>query len=929
MGIEIGKSLGSYEILSAIGRGGMGEVWRARDTRLGREVAIKTLPDEFARDLDRLSRFEREARLLASLNHPNIAAIYGLEESGGTRFIVLELVEGETLADIVQRGPMPVDDALKLALQIATAVEAAHEKGVIHRDLKPANIKVTPEGKVKVLDFGLAKALEGSPSDARLSQSPTMSLAGTANGIILGTAAYMSPEQARGMTVDNRSDVWAFGAVLYEMLTGRKAFHGDTVSDILASVLARDPDFSHLHVHLNPRLQETIQRCLEKDAKRRWHAIGDVRMEIERVMASGSVIMPAAIVASPGSKLRLVLPWVAAALVVAVAATWFLKPLPPPEPRPLVRFDYELPEGQAFRSTARSVVAVSPDGRHFVYNTVRGLFLRSFDSLEARIIPGTEVPLWNPFFSPNGDWVGFWTPSTSNAQAGTGGPVGTGSLMKISTAGGAAVPISPATNPLGASWGKDGTILFAQGEGIMRVSENGGKPELVIKIKDGEFVNGPSMLPDGKTVLYSLTRASGPTRWDQAEIVAQPLNSSEDQAKVLLRGGSDAVYVPTGHLVYAVGNVLFAIAFDIGSLQVKGGPVPLVQGIQRSSALTSGSAAANYGFSDRGALVDLHQVTAQEDAQTSLGIVDRNGMVRHLDVPPANYRSPRVSPDGRSIAVETIADNGQSILWIYDLSGKSAIRRLTQDGSNTRPIWTRDSKRIVYGSDREKAHGIWWQSADGNGLPERLTTAAENFDHYPESWSPDGHVLSFAETRLPAGQSTWGLKTVDVSTAEKKPVLFYDIPAQNEFGSVFSPDGKWIAYASNNAPDGPFGIYVQPYPPTGVKYEISRNGGAWPVWAPGGGELFYRMNVGSMPAMKALTITLNPVPNFTNDKELLIKGFTPTVFYREFDIMPNGKEFVMVFPVTQAGTAAAPARPRVNIVLNWFEELKARVPVGK
>ncbi len=915
MSVQPGVPLGNYEILSAIGKGGMGEVWRARDKKLGREIALKTLPDEFARDAERLSRFEREARLLASLNHPNIASVYGLEEYSDTRFIVLELVEGDTLAGVLQRGAIPNEDALKLALQIATAIEAAHEKGVIHRDLKPANIKITPEGKVKVLDFGLAKAFETDPRESSLSNSPTMSMAATAKGIILGTAAYMSPEQARGTTVDFRTDIWAFGCVLYEMLTGRQAFRGEMVSDILASVLARDPDFTVFPARIHPRVRELIQRCLEKDPKRRWQAIGDVRVEIERMLASGELSAPAddGVGLAPKAKFRLVLPWTIAAAVAAAIAAWMLKPATPPDARPPMRFEYQMPASQPFRNTGRPVVAFSPDGRHFVYNTTGGLYLRPLDSLTARVIPGTEGSLTNPFFSPDGEWVGYYSVE------------GPGGLRKMAIAGGAPVTIGPATNPYGATWGKDGKILFAQPAGIMRVSADGGTPELIIKTKDSEQAHGPSLLPDGKTVLFSLTRAQGPTRWDQAEIVAQTIGST--QPKVLLRGGSDARYVPTGHLVYAVADVLFAVPFDVSKLEVKGGPVPIVTGVQRAVVPATNTAAANFGISDRGALVFLNSVAAPAVVQTTLGIVDRNGAVRRLDVPPAIYRSPRISPDGRQVAVETITETGQSIIWVYDLSGTTAIRRLTQEGNNTRPVWTRDGKKIAYGSDREKPYGIFWQAADGSGLPERLTSAAdEGLQHYPESWSPDGHVLSFATAR--GGQNSWGLWTLALDAPERKPKLFYDVPDSNQFGSIFSPDGKWIAYASNEGPDIQFGIYVQPYPPTGVKYQISRSGGAWPVWSPNGNELIYRLNtLLSVSKINAVAITTKPVPAFTSEKELTIQGFVPVTNYREYDIMPNGKDFVMVFPVTQPAAAAPPPLPSIHVVLNWTEELKARVPV--
>jgi serine/threonine-protein kinase len=908
MAIGTGTTLTSYEILSVLGKGGMGEVWRARDTKLGREVAIKTLPQGFSSDTDRLTRFEREARVLAALNHPNIAAIYGLEESQGIRFLVMELVEGETLADLLKRGPLPVEEALKLGVQIATAIEAAHEKGVVHRDLKPMNIKITPEGKVKVLDFGLAKAFQAEEQD--LSNSPTISMAATQRGMILGTAAYMSPEQARGFTVDNRTDVWAFGCVLYEMLSGRLAFQGETVSDILASVLAREPDLSSIHGRVNPKVEEILQRCLEKDPKRRWQAIGDVRMEIERLLASGQLQAPVAPKAESNWRMTWLL--VAAAIVVAAGATWLLKPTPK-EQHPITRFDYELPEEQVLRNTGRSVVTVSPDGRYFAYNTTRGIFIRSMDTLTARLIPGTEESVMNPFFSPDGEWVAYMS--------------GTNEIKKISITGGAPVSLTRAGGLLfGASWGDDGNILFGQTEGIMQVSQNGGQPKLVIKIKPGEAAYGPSLLPDGKTIIYSLTRSTGIGRWDQADIVAQRIDSPEP--KVLLKGGSDAQYVSTGHLVYAVGNVLFAVRFDAKTLEVKGGPVSLVTGTARANGPAISTAAANYGVTRTGTLVYLNGTAAQPSTQGVLAIVSRDGAIRRLDVPPADYRHPRISPDGQNVAVESVAENGQSNVWVYNLSGKTAIRRLTQDGNNTRPIWTSNSKKIVYGSDREKPQGIFWQPADGSGVPERLTSAEDGFVHFPESWSPKDDVLSLAVAKIPLGGSSWGVWTMSLN-GDRKPVVFYDVPTSNEFGSVFSPDGKWIAYASNNTgtnESSQFGIYVQPYPPKpGVKYEISRNGGAWPVWSPLAGELFYRLNVGEGNArIKAVNVSMSP-PGFTSDRDLPIRGFIQVTNYRDYDVMPNGKEFLMVYPAGTQNQTAAPPKVRVNIVMNWLEELKSRV----
>jgi serine/threonine-protein kinase len=614
-----------------------------------------------------------------------------------------------------------------------------------------------------------------------------------------------------------------------------------------------------------------------------------------------------------------VLASVAATAIVAATAAWFLKPAPAAPPKPIVRFEFEVPQNQPFRGTGRAVVAFSPDGRHFAYNTGGGVYLRSMDTLTSRLIPGTEAAVANLFFSPDGEWLGYWSPSTL-------------SLQKISIGGGAPVTIAATENPFGASWGRDGNILFVQPQGIMRVSSDGGTPGMIVKSSGGnEGIHGPSLLPDGETILYSRTRVAGPVRWDQAEVVVQRPGGDP---KVLIRGGSDAVYSPSGHLVYAVGNVLYAMAFDPAALETRSGPVPIINGVQRAAAPGVNAAAANFGLSDGGTLVYLNAVSTTATPESVLGVVNRDGSVRLLEVPKASYRSPRISPDGRRIAVETISESGQSIIWVYDLSGTVAIRRLTQEGSNTRPVWTPDGRRIVYGSNRDKTHGIFWQLADGSGLPERLTTAAEGHEHFPESVSRDGRVLSFADVRPPLGANAWGLWTLRLDPGDRKPEVFFDLPTSNEFGSSFSPDGKWIAYASNASADAggaptAFAIYVQPYPPTGVKYQISASGGAWPLWSPGGRELLYRLNVqeGAAPRINAVTITTTPVPAFTTERPLTISGFQPVVNYREYDLFPGERELVMVFPAARTQTTAPPTA-RIHTVLNWFEELKARVPAG-
>ncbi|MBP1624834.1 MAG: serine/threonine protein kinase, partial [Acidobacteria bacterium] len=470
----IGKMLGHYQVTAQLGKGGMGEVYQAKDQKLGRDVAIKVLPGEFAEDADRVARFQREARLLASLNHPNIGAIHGLEESQGTSFLVLELVEGETLAERIKQGPIPVEDSLKLALQIAEALEAAHEKGVIHRDLKLANIKVTSDNKGKVLDFGLAKAFSGEQEQLNLSNSPTLSNAATQQGIILGTAAYMSPEQARGKAVDRRADIWAFGCVLYEMLTGQAAFQGEDITEILASVVKGGANLDLLPAGIHRGLRGVLSRCLQKDIGRRYRDAGDLRLDLEQLLADpGGFLLQPSTTAQPRTRFQAMLPWIAAALslgaILAGIAVWQMKPTPPPEPRPIVRFEIELPEEQKFADLADPVLAVSPDGKQLVYCTTKGIYSRPIDNLVARLIAGTEEDPHQPFFSPDGKSIGYF-----------------GTLRTIKTIpvnGGTPVTLCEAPFWWGGSWAKDNSILYGTGGAIMKVSDKGGTPKSIVKAK--------------------------------------------------------------------------------------------------------------------------------------------------------------------------------------------------------------------------------------------------------------------------------------------------------------------------------------------------------------------------------------------------------------------------------------------------------------
>jgi serine/threonine-protein kinase len=698
MALTIGTQLGSHEITALLGKGGMGEVYGARDLKLKREVAIKILPEEFSRDADRVSRFQREAEVLASLNHPNIAAIYDLQEANETRFLVLELVEGETLAERIQHGPIPIDEALDIGRRICEALEAAHERGIIHRDLKPANVKTTPDGKVKVLDFGLAKAIENIPSSPTLSNSPTM-VSATIGGVILGTAAYMSPEQARGRAADQRSDVFSFGCVLYEMLTGRQAFKGDDISDVLASVIKTDVDFDSLPTNLNPRLYELLRRSLAKHRGERWHAIGDVRLEIEAIMADPGGLKHRTMHA-------VVRPWwkraITLALTALVAAGLTLvavRALQPVQTTDVMRFSFVLPPDQRWTAQGRHLVAMSPDGANSVYVANQQLYLRRIGDLEARPIAGTamERGVTSPFFSWDGNWIGFFAANERK-------------LKKIAITGGAGVAICDAENPVGATWAPDDQIYFGQGPGVgvMRVSAKGGKPETVVRVNPGEVAESPQVLPGGDMLLFTLAAVSTvPNRasaWDNGQIVVQSLKTGERH--LVYQGGSDARYVGTGHLVYALGSTLFAAPFDLQKLQLKSAAVPILENVERTLS-GGGTATTQFAFSSKGSMVYLPS-EFRSNVYRTVALVDVDGVRTPLDIPPGPYNHPRISlPDGKQLALQT-NDGPNAHIWIYDITGSASIRQLTFAGRDDFPMWTRDGQRVVFMSERGTDSGLYW-----------------------------------------------------------------------------------------------------------------------------------------------------------------------------------------------------------------------------
>jgi eukaryotic-like serine/threonine-protein kinase len=903
MALAAGTRLGVYEIVSPLGAGGMGEVYRAHDTKLGRDVALKILPDALAADPDRVARFQREAKVLASLNHPRIAVLHGFEESGAQRFLVMELVEGHALDEKIRlSGALPIAAALSIARQIAEALEAAHEKGIVHRDLKPANVKVTPDDSVKVLDFGLAKAAAAadaaSGSAAGLTHSPTLTFAGaTQAGMILGTAPYMSPEQAKGRDADKRSDVWAFGCVLYEMLTARRAFAGDDVSEVLASVIKSDPDWAALPANVPEPVRVLLHGCLHKDRKERISDISTALYILREPRALGAAARTALPAAAPPSIWRRAMPLVAGVVLgaSAVAAVWTLR-RPSSAPAAVTRFAITLPAGQQL-AIPRQAVDISPDGSRILYAADGRLYLRSMSESEARPIPGSEASL-NPAFSPDGQSVVFLS---------TGGD---SNLKRIPVTGGTPLSIA-STNPGPASirWDDEG-ILFAQpGIGILRVSANGGKPQLLVNVPASEaLAHGAQQLPGG-SLLFTLARRTGTDfMWDQAQIVVQSLKTGE--RRTIVEGGADGRYIPTGHLIYAVGGTLFVAPFDVKTLALTGSAVPIVEGVGRASSVSSG--AAQFAFSASGSLV--YVPGAASSARQDVMLFDRKGNSEVLKLPAGRYAYPRVSPDGKRLAIET-TDGRETNVSIYELSGTSSPRRLTFGGNNRYPMWSADGRRVTFQSDREGDRAIFWQPADG-GTAERLTKPDPGVSHLPESWSPDGGTLLFSAMKG-TDVSLWMLGLSDRKTAPFGDVRSINFPSE----AVFSPDGRWVAYQVGDSIQAEATTFVQPFPPNGTKYQIARGGR--PVWSRDGAELFLVPAPGQFMVVRVTTR-----PTFTFSTPTLIPrgfGVADPLSPRPYDVLPDGRTVGVAFAASIGATRAA----EIQVVTNWFEELKARAPVPK
>ena len=736
---------------------------------------------------------------------------------------------------------------MPIARQIAEALEEAHEKGIIHRDLKPANIAFTANDQVKVLDFGLAKLAVpagGGASSSRVDVADADDARDddgrghdSRHGRVHGARAGEGPRSGQA-----RSDVWAFGCVFYEMLTAKRAFEGEDVTDTIAAIMRGEPDWSALPADTPAHVRTLIERCLKKDRKQRIADIAVAQFLLNDSQAATPIAQP---VAPPRALWRRALPIAASAVVAASitgAAAWTWRSPAPASPV-VIRFSIPLGEGQRFTNPGRQQLAISPDGTRIVYAGDNRLYVRAMSEAEARPIAGTEsAQTTNPVFSPDGRSIVFWSRAANSPQD-------VGALKRIAIGGGAAVTICAALNPFGMSWDGD-EILFGQGsQGIMRVPATGGKPEVIVAAKSGEVVHGPQMLPGGQVVLFTLAAAQTREGWDKAQIVAQSLTTGE--RKTLVSGGADARYVPTGHIVYAVDGVAYALRFDPRRLAVIGGPVPIIEGVARARGVTTGT--AQFSTSDTGVLVYISGPVATSASQEDVAFVDRQGTVQSLKLPPDAYLYPRVSPDGKRLAVET--DNGkEAIVWIYDLAGTSARRRLTFGGQNRFPIWSPDGERVAFQSDRDGAPAIFWQRADGSGTAERLTKPDQGTSHVPESWSPDGKRLLFTVSK----DSHFSLSVF--SLQDKQASAYGGVESAAPISAQFSADGLWVAYWGGN------GLFVQPFPATGAKYEISND--MHPFWSPDGKELFSRQRGRTV----ARAITTRPTFTFGNPVEILGAG---------------------------------------------------------
>ncbi len=918
MSLAPGSRLGPYEIIAPIGAGGMGEVYRARDTKLDRDVAIKVLPESFAQDSDRLARFTREAKTLASLNHPNIAAIYAVETTSGvvsgrtgaetrpdvvSTALVMELVEGDDLSVLIARGPIALSDALPIARQIADALDAAHEQGIVHRDLKPANVKVRADGTVKVLDFGLAKAMDpagASGSDAM--NSPTLTARATQMGMIIGTAAYMSPEQAKGRVVDKRADIWAFGAVLYEMLTGDRAFKGDDVSDTLASVLKDTPDFGALPPSTPAAVRALVARCLERDPKRRLRDIGEARMTLESAaaLASSTSGVASAAAFAPGARRFGVLHVLAAGLLVAlvalIAVSWLWWRSSNVATGAVTRMAVTLPPDTSFSLALYPVVAISRDGSTVAVvasrKGVSNIYLRPVNEFEPRLIAGTDGATM-PFFSPDGAWIGFFAE---------------GKLKKVPSAGGPVIALADVFgNSRGAVWTDVETIIYTPGPAtpIVQVPAAGGTPSPASTIDEARHERThrwPAILPDSKTVLVTVGSVEHPDDYDDATIEAIRLDTGARH--LVIKGGRAARYVSSGHLVFLRGKVLYAVGFDAKTATVRGTPVPVIDGI--SGDVTTGS--AHYDVSENGTIVFVPGDPTGGVRQ--LAWVDAQGKSALIDVPPAYYADPHVSPDGRRVAVTITAGASRRDIHVIDTVRNTMSRVTFDDFENRTPIWSRDGHRLFYiAFDRARnVSVIRIKSADGSGEARAICEVAGQA--YAEDLTRDGSELLFSANPSTARGKFEIFRLALTNGA--KPVRVVASPTGGANNPAVSPDGKWLAY--NSSESGQLEVYVQSLATGGSRSQISSAGGSQPHWSPDGRALYYQRGD------ELIMVPIETGSGFSPGKARVLfggVGAANTDSGQTYHLDPKAARFLMVRTVREGAGA-----PEVRVIFNWLDELK-------
>ena len=893
----IGTDLSHYRITAALGAGGMGEVWRAEDTKLGRQVALKMLPEDFADDPDRHARFEREAQVLASLNHANIATLHALEHLDGQHVLVMELVEGEGLDEVIARGPIGIDEATTMALQIAEALEAAHEAGIVHRDLKPANIRIRPDGVVKVLDFGLAKAWVTESGDSSLSLSPTMTKNATIEGVILGTAAYMSPDQARGKQVDRRADIWAFGVVLWEMLTGKKLFEGGTVSDVMAAVLTRDVELEELPQKTPPAIRQLIARCLERDSRRRLQAIGEARVVLDSFLsgpqAASSGAVEESMPRSTGSSLfRRGVVWLVAGLVVgALVSFWHGHLAEPDRRKDLLHYAIHPVDGRVSGAEDANGLDISRDGRKIIFVGAAsdghdtGLYLKSAESAEPHFLPGTKGAR-GPFFSPDGEWVGFFTDNE---------------LRKISLHGGSPVSLAQTDDRRGAFWHPDGTLYFAgrSGSPIVKISSSGGAvlPVTSLDTERRERTHRwPSLVPGGKAFLYTSDTHESTEFYDDARIEAFDLETGS--STVVLEGSSRAVAMSDGILLFARDGSLFSVPFDLEKLEVTGTPQVALQEVLTIVA----SGAVQFAVSDSGALAYIPGGKTTEISD--LVWVTLGGEREINSEQPGFFSQVALSPQGDRAVVMIPTEDTQD-LWILDMERQTSSR-LTFMATNSDPVWTRDGKRVIFGSNRD---GInfkpYTKSANGVGEPELIWDAPSAA--YPIDVTHDGRWLALE--LLPA-QSDREIWIVDLS-GEREPFSFFEGQIDCRHGS-FSPDGRWLAYVSLES--GTAQVYVRPFPSADGKWQVSQGLGLEPRWTPDGRRLFYRTTEG----LKYVSVDASE--GFRVGRPVLVdQGPIGPPFNMTYSFPPKGERLLALRPHLDDLT-----QWRVHVILGWQDRFSKR-----